>query len=357
MRIIFTAFSILLLFSSAHAKTDINTLRNSLKESKTTLDKALTNVRGTCLGFSDDLQQLKTLAGIGTGVSAGGVVGAGAAGVAGIIKNTSDETAMSFNASQLWEQLNKNDKNSSNHKKLSTEQAKEFDTWFDKLNPTQENHETNIANTKQQLRQMTEAGQKSEKMGNLRTGTLAASAVLNIAGATVSGIDIKKNATITERISECVNATQELRKALTQVKMDKSAYDTEQKSSTPDTPNAENDIITDTELSTVQNIVSACSGWSTVDLSKIENRAKGAMTSNIIGAITGTTGTITSAMSNTDANRLSGTNKEKNLNITSNVMTAGSAVAGIAATIFNATQISKIKHAAKVADECAGALK
>jgi hypothetical protein len=194
-------------------------------------------------------------------------------------------------------------------------------------------------------------------MGNLRTGTLAASAVLNIAGATVSGIDIKKNATLTERISECVNATQELRKALTQVKMDKSAYDREQKSSTPDTPNAENDIITDTELSTVQNIVSACSNWSTVDLSKIENQAKGAMASNIIGAITGTTGTITSAMSNTDANRLSGTNKEKNLNITSNAMTAGSAVAGITATIFNATQISKIKHAATVADECEGALK
>lgn len=357
MRIIFTAFSILLLFSSAHAKTDINTLRNSLKESKTTLYRALTNVRGTCSGFSDDLQQLKTLAGIGTGVSAGGVVGAGTAGVAGIIKNKSDETAMRFNASQLWEQLNKDDKISSNHKKLSTTQATEFDTWFAKLKPTQENHATKIADAKQQLRQMTEAGQKSEKMGNLRTGTLAASAALNIAGATVSGIDIKQNKNLTSRISECVNATQELSKALTQVKMDKFTYDREQKSSTPDTPNAENDIITDTELSTVQNIVSACSSWSTVDLSKIENQAKGAMASNIIGAITGTTGTITSAMSNTDDNRLSGTNKEKNLNITSNAMTAGSAVAGITATIFNAAQINKIKHAATVADECEGALK
>ena len=62
-------------------------------------------------------------------------------------------------------------------------------------------------------------------------------------------------------------------------------------------------------------------------------------------------------ISNTDANRLSGTNKEKGLNVTSNVMAAGSAAAGIAATIFNATQISKIKHAAAVAGECEGALK
>jgi hypothetical protein len=178
-----------------------------------------------------------------------------------------------------------------------------------------------------------------------------------MAGATVTGIDIKKNATLTERISECVNATQELRKALTQVKMDKSAYDTEQKSSTPDTPNAENDIITDTELSTVQNIVSACSNWSTVDLSKIEKQAKAATVSNIVGAATSTTGAITSAISNTDANRLSGTDKEKNLNITSNTMSVGSTVAGITATIFNATQINKIKQAVTVANECEGALK
>jgi hypothetical protein len=38
-------------------------------------------------------------------------------------------------------------------------------------------------------------------------------------------------------------------------------------------------------------------------------------------------------------------------------MSVGSTVASITATIFNATQISQIKHAATVADECEGALK
>ena len=37
-------------------------------------------------------------------------------------------------------------------------------------------------------------------------------------------------------------------------------------------------------------------------------------------------------------------------------MSVGSTVAGITATIFNATQINKIKQAVTVADECEGAL-
>ena len=83
-----------------------------------------------------------------------------------------------------------------------------------------------------------------------------------------------------------------------------------------------------------------------VDISKITNRAKGAMISSIVGATTGAVGTVTSAMANSNKirndNTDSGKNKEKNLNT---------------ATVFNATQISAIKKVASVAEKCTGVLK
>ena len=49
--------------------------------------------------------------------------------------------------------------------------------------------------------------------------------------------------------------------------------------------------------------------------------------------------------------------KEKNLNTAANVLAGGTTAASLSGTIFNATQISAIKRAATVADECEGALK
>ena len=119
--------------------------------------------------------------------------------------------------------------------------------------------------------------------------------------------------------------------------------------------------MTDDELDRTQNIISKCSAWETVDLSKIDNRAKGATVSSAVGAITGVVGTITSASANSDATRKdnsdAGKQREKNLNTASNVLAGTTTVASAAATIFNATQISAIKRAALVADECDGALK
>lgn len=353
MRTIFIAFSILTLISSAYATTDVNDLRVSLEESKNAVNATLNTVRDNCIGISQDLDYLKTLAGVGTGVSSVGIAGATTAGIAGIIKHKSDEQAMEFSANDLWNEIRSNNRKKSLHTELLQNQVAEYEAWFRTLTPTNEDHKTNIAYNKQKLRQLTEFGQKSKKMADLRTGTLAVSAALNIAGATVSGVNMKNSTTITERISNCLNTTQELANTLLQLQINKYAYDAE----IADTLTPKDSIISDTEINSIQNIIKACSDWVTVDLSKIEKQAKAAVASNIVGAATSTTGTITSVMSNTDTNRLSGTNKEKSLNITSNVMAAGSTAAGIAATIFNAAQISAIKHAVTVANECEEALK
>ena len=98
-------------------------------------------------------------------------------------------------------------------------------------------------------------------------------------------------------------------------------------------------------------------------MSKIDNRAKGAMISSVVGATTGLAGTITSATANTDKTRNrsnntdSGKQKEKNLNTAANVLSGVTTAASATATGFNAAQISAIKKVAEVAEKCTGVLK
>ena len=71
-------------------------------------------------------------------------------------------------------------------------------------------------------------------------------------------------------------------------------------------------------------------------------------------------GTVTSAIANTDCVRsdssVAGIEKEKKLNTVANVLAGGTTIASVTATVFNATQISAIKRAVVIADECEEAL-
>ena len=114
-------------------------------------------------------------------------------------------------------------------------------------------------------------------------------------------------------------------------------------------------------MSEARDILALCDEYNYVDISKITNRAKGAMISSIVGATTGAVGTVTSAMANSNKirndNTDSGKNKEKNLNTAANVLSGATAAASATATVFNATQISAIKKVASVAEKCTGVLK
>ena len=66
-------------------------------------------------------------------------------------------------------------------------------------------------------------------------------------------------------------------------------------------------------------------------------------------------------MANTDKTRddntEAGKQKEKNLNVTANILSGTTAVASGVATVFNATQISAIKKVSAVAEKCTEVLK
>ena len=287
---------------------------------------AIENVRAACGNINHELTNMKTMAGITTAVTSVGTVTGGVATVAGATKSVVDNEISS------WENV---------LQKIGVEQEKAKIVFAvineDELKEGLKQEKFTQLNLDDKLDSLNNA---SKTLGDVRTGTLAASTATSIAGAVMSGTNRVKG-DLKQQIDECLASVKTLSNVRQQARIDGSANDT--------------------ELARAENIIRACDAWSTVDLSPINKRSTGATVSSGIGAVTGLVGTITSASANSkavrDATGTDAQNKEKNLNTASNVLAGTTTVAGVSATIFNATQISAIKRAATVADECAGALK
>ena len=289
------------------------------------LDVAIDNVRATCGAISQELSDMKTRAGIGTAVSAAGTVGGAVAVGAGIAKSNTDKSIEQWRQ-KLQEMAAKDKSNGVTYSLISQEQLESASKEAKKSDATVENPENKIS----------ELEQKSKRLGDIRTGTLAASTATNIAGAVVSGMN-RTSGELQQKINSCIESVSELSRVRMQARLDGSAEPV--------------------QLAHAERIVSECGVWETVNISSIDNRAKGATVSSGIGAGLGLVGTITSASANSDKVREGDDQKEQNLNKAANILAGGTTIASGAATVFNATQISAIKRAAQVADLCEGALK
>ena len=299
-----------LMVGVAHANTDLAT--------------AIENVRTTCGNISAELNDMKKMAGITTTVTGVGTVAGGVALGTGIAKANVDKEIEELESQIARLNAERGDV-PIEHLQIEDEalfkrQVNEFIAYYQ---------------AKEQ--EISVAEQKSKNLGNWRTGTLATSTVANIAGAVMSGTN-KVKGDLKQQIDECLASVKTLSNIRMQARIDGSANDT--------------------ELARAENIIRACDAWTTVDISSINKCSTGATLSAGIGAGLGLAGTITSASANSkDIRSGDDKQKEKNLNTAANVLAGGTTAASLSATIFNATQISAIKRAATVADECEGALK
>lgn len=299
-----------LMVGVAHANTD--------------LAAAIENVRTTCGNISAELTDMKKMAGITTAVTSVGTVAGGVALGTGLAKTNVDKEI-----AELEQQLAELD--AGRNLETITISATNLQN---ELNQYQASIQTLSKSELQE--QKSEAEQKSKNLGNIRTGTMAASTVANITGAVMSGTNRVKG-DLKQQIDECLASVKTLSNVRMQARIDGSANDT--------------------ELARAENIIRACDAWTTIDVSSINKRSTGATVSSGIGAGLGLAGTITSASANSDGVRDGDADKEKKLNTAANILAGGTTAASLSATIFNATQISAIKRAATVADECEGALK
>lgn len=298
-----------LMVGVAHANTD--------------LTAAIENVRTTCGNISAELSDMKKMAGITTAVTGVGTVAGGFALGTGLAKANVDKEIEELE-SQIARLIAERGDVPIEHLQIEDEalfkrQVNEFIAYYQ---------------AKEQ--EISVAEQKSKNLGNWRTGTLAAATATNIAGAVMSGTNRVKG-DLKQQIDECLMSVKTLSNVRMQARIDGSA--------------------TDTDLARAENIIRACDAWTTVDVSSINKRSTGATVSSGIGAGLGLVGTITSASANSKDVHDGDSDKEKNLNTAANVLAGGTTAASLSATIFNATQINAIKHAATVADECEGALR
>lgn len=277
---------------------------------------AIQNARDLCSGISSSMNNMKTKAGINTGVTAVGTVAGGVALGTGIYKAKVDEDIKSLE--DLLRELSE--------KKSDPEFYKKIEMSDEKINAllVEPMEET-----------VSKLEKKSKTLGNVRTGTLAASTVTNIVGTAIAATN-KVEADLEENIYKCTQAIKDLSQIKLAAKVEGTA--------------------TDTDMATADKIVNGCRDYEMVDLKPINKRATGAAVSSGIGVGTGVVGTITSAVANSNSVRNGDYQKEKAMNTTANVMAGASTVASATATIFNATQISAIKKVVVVADTCEEAL-
>ena len=302
-----------------------------------TLDMAIATVRENCIGISDEMGHLKTMAGINTAVTGVGMVAGGVAVGTGLAKVGVDKDAE--NLEKELERL---------RDLAATQDVAElsdipmdgpiveldFDISTvpdDALTPVTQQ---DIATAEAELAKLES---KSKRLGNWRTGTLAVNTATNVAG-TVIAANNKVKGDLRDQINLCIMSVDALSRAYMQTRLE---------------PEADK-----TQLGYAQQIVTICGAWAGVDISAINSKARGATISSGIGSGVGLAGTIASAVANTNATRqdntAGGRQKEKNLNTAANIMAGGATVASGVATVFNATQISAIKKAVAVADSCEG---
>lgn len=301
------------------------------------LDVSIQNVRAACDGLSNQMGELKRMAGINTAVTGVGTLASGGATVAGIVKSNVDAQAEEI---EKWlERFMNQPTDTSDNPKIDLTGI-DKDTLMDMISGSEPvmvavggTEKSEIAAKQEELNQKT---QQSKTLGNVRTGLLATGTVSNIAGAVIAG----KNRTqggLAEMIADCVDAV----RALENAKMNAHVAGT----------------ATDDDVALADKIIAACGGYKIVDLSVVDNRAKGATISSGIGAATGLVGTITSGVANSNKTRSGDASREKNLNTASNVLSGATTAASLTATIFNATQINAVKDLVQVADQCEDALK
>ena len=285
------------------------------------LEDALRATYTACVGIDDELADMKKMAGINTAVTAVGTAAGAGATVVGIVKANKDSQAKE----KFDDYINSKPRRAVDKKELQAF----FDGWKDY--------------SWEGEREFRELREDSKTLGNWRTGLMAGNAATNIAGAIIAGNN-KVDEDLKTQINNCKDAVKKLKDASQQARAD------------------------GIDISEANEIISACSEYNYIDsdVSKVNDMAKGAMISSIVGATTGVAGTVTSAVANSESIRMDESvqkkteedwETEKNWNTAANVLAGTSTVASGVATVFNASQRSAIKKVAAVSSKCTEVLK
>lgn len=240
------------------------------------------SARKSCVAAQESMKKIQVLTGVSVGTSAVGTIGAGVALGTGIAKSKIDKQLSEMSAKELYE---------------------EADNLYTQLD------------------------ERSKKLGNIRTGTIAVATVTSVTSAATTGVASNEFDNAITNLQDCQNKVESLTLAISKI----------------------------SDESVVKKIASArinCSGFDTENIKKIKNMSVANTVVSAVGATSGAVGTITSALSNTNDVRSDNDKKEKSLNTTANVMSGITTATSLTGTVLSGVTLSKLKNTIDSVDNC-----
>ncbi len=188
---------------------------------------------------------------------------------------------------------------------------------------------------------------QSKNLGNMRTIALAGAAASHIGGIATSAMNIGKAPKVLEAMENCNAAIEKVRFATSELEVEVSSTDS-----------SSNSII-----AYASTISSTCSGFDINNMTTVKNLAIGSTVTSSLGAVSAISGTVTSAMANSnnvrtaqyakDADVEKAQNKEKNLNFVSNILAGVSLGAAAGSLALGVAQIAVLNKDFEQAELCA----
>ena len=300
--------SFIMLYNTA--KADVNSIISNL-------NTKISAVQESCSGIKKDFDTIFGLS-VGTAVSSGlGTLAAGSALAVGIVKAKEDEKIEKLELIKSRTESLSND---------PEELKKQIAEILPQLNADYVNIQKKI----------NEATDKSKQLGHARTGLMAgATATSAVSTGTSVGAVITADK-LAQKIEKCNADLQALK--IAKGKLEAEGGKSEQ----------------------AENIIKNCTGYDKGNITALKNLATANAVLSGVGTATALTGTITSAIANTDKvrndNSEKGKKKEKNLNLVSNVFAGITTGTSVASTGLSVAQITKAKKDSEMAEKCEGVL-
>lgn len=284
-------------------------------------EQAFNASRVVCSGISDEIAKISNMSKANTAVSAAGTAMAGGALAAGI-KKSKIESEIDL----LIKDICKN--GGCTPDGVSAMSNEDF---FEKVIEPM----SRIAELQQKIAE-------SKKAGNWRTGLMAGTIGTNLASAIISGLNINQTE-LQQHITACNESI-------------KIATDVEFKLKKAGINPIENPV-----LKKLDDLKNRCTQIDVSDIEKIEKRMKGVLGTSVAGTVFGVVGTGASAAANSDkymdiTNKVGLSDeekkKEKNLNLTANVMAGANVATGVVETGLNISLIILTKKLITNAERC-----
>jgi len=166
----------------------------SLMANTLPLDDALRATYTACVGIDDELNDLKTMAGINTAITSVGTAAGIGATVTGLVKADKDKQIEKLEMVRLQKISESNINRGTNNGNMSDNLAA-LDTYY-------QNHKNDsYKDIDSEIEKLTK---QSKNLGNWRTGLMAGATATNVAGAIIAGTN-KVDGDLKTQIDNCIS--------------------------------------------------------------------------------------------------------------------------------------------------------